>query len=40
MQKRKNRWYIAVAAVVILAVVLVLAVVLGKKERTKRSKDD
>ncbi len=36
MQKRKNRWYIAVAAVVILAVVLVLAVVLGKRERTKK----
>lgn len=36
MQKRKNRWYIAVVAVVILAVVLVLAVVLGKRERTKK----
>ena len=36
MQKRKNRWYIAVAAVVILAVVLVLAVVLGKKGKNKK----
>ena len=36
MQKRKNRWYIAVAAVVILAVVLVLAVVLGKKGKIKK----
>lgn len=36
MQKRKNRWYIAIAAVVILAVVLVLAVVPGKRERTKK----
>lgn len=36
MQKRKNRWYIAVVAVIILAVVLVLAVVLGKRERTKK----
>ena len=36
MQKRKNRWYIAVAAVVILAVVLVVAVVLGKKGKNKK----
>lgn len=36
MQKRKNRWYIAVAAVVILAVVLVLAVVPGKKGKNKK----
>ena len=36
MQKRKNRWYIAVAAVVILAVILVLAVVLGKKGKNKK----
>ena len=36
MQKRKNRWYIAVVAVVILAVVLVLAVVLGKKGKNKK----
>ena len=36
MQKRKNRWYIAIAAVVILAVVLVLAGVLGKKEKNKK----
>ena len=36
MQKRKNRWYIAVAAVVILAVVLVLAVVPGKKGKIKK----
>ena len=36
MQKRKNRWYIAVVAVIILAVVLVLAVVLGKKGKNKK----
>ena len=36
MQKRKNRWYIAVVAVVILAVVLVLAVVPGKKGKNKK----
>ncbi|MFR2879835.1 MAG: hypothetical protein ACLTC8_02035 [Lachnospiraceae bacterium] len=41
MQKRKNRWYIAVAAVVILAVVLGIGSCAGEKgKEQKRSKDD